>query len=30
MLVTACVQHSVLDPEENRALQKLLPIIPER
>jgi hypothetical protein len=28
MLVPACVQHSVLDPEENRALQKLLPLVP--
>jgi hypothetical protein len=30
MLVPACVQHSVFDPEKNRALQKLLPLIPER
>lgn len=27
-LVPACVQHAVLDPDENRELRKLLPLIP--
>lgn len=27
-LVPACVQHGVLDPEENRELRRLLPLIP--
>ncbi|NUR29928.1 MAG: radical SAM domain-containing protein [Catenulispora sp.] len=27
-LVPACVQHAVLDPEENRQLRKLLPLFP--
>ncbi len=27
-LVPACAQHSVLDPEENRRLQELLPLVP--
>lgn len=29
-LVPACVQHSVLDPEENRQLVQLLPLSPRR
>jgi hypothetical protein len=29
-LIPACAQHSVLDPEENRALAKLLPMAPAR
>jgi hypothetical protein len=28
LLVPACVQHAVLDPEENRVLQRLLPLAP--
>jgi hypothetical protein len=27
-LVPACVQHSVLDPQENLKLQDLLPLVP--
>jgi hypothetical protein len=27
-LVPACVQHSVLDPQENLRLQRLLPLTP--
>ncbi len=27
-LVPACVQHSVLDPGENAALRRLLPLTP--
>jgi hypothetical protein len=26
-LVPACVQHSVLDPAENRRLRRLLPLV---
>lgn len=29
-VVPACVQHSVLDPDENRALRRLLPLHPVR
>lgn len=29
-LVPACVQHSMLDPQENIELRRLLPITPTR